>query len=328
MSYFKTPSKQGHIYNVLLFQSKRERVKPTHVELLGDIIKRQDTLSSQFNIPVKFPAYDQGSIGSCSANAICAAYRIQAPSNTTIDPSRMFLYYVERAMEGFIGQEGAILDDGFTAVQNTGICKESTWPYVISQENVKPSNSAYIESSYNRIISWGVISATTASSLITGIKQVLVANKPVVIGIMIYESFESDAVANTGIVPLPNTQTELSFGGHALCIVGYDDLKQSFLVLNSWGTEWGTSQPGDSSGNRGFCYIPYTYISNPDLCDECLFSNGDVIFTPPPPPQPKPTPTPKPKPRPTPKPKPKPRPQPSKRHVPRISRGVRVVWNK
>ena len=49
-------------------------------------------------------------------------------------------------------------------------------------------------------------------------------------------------------------------GGHAVCCVGYDDMKQHFIVLNSWGTEW---------GDRGYCYIPYQFIVNNDLCNDC-----------------------------------------------------------
>lgn len=42
--------------------------------------------------------------------------------------------------------------------------------------------------------------------------------------------------------------------------VGYDDEKQHFIVLNSWGVEF---------GDKGYCYFPYDFISDNNLCNDC-----------------------------------------------------------
>ena len=86
----------------------------------------------------------------------------------------------------------------------------------------------------------------------------LASGFPIIIGISVYESFESAAVAQTGIVPMPST-SEKCLGGHALLCVGYDQTKKTFLIRNSWGTDWGMA---------GYCEIPYDYILNPDLADD------------------------------------------------------------
>jgi len=301
------PSKQGHIFNLKLFCKERKLQKPTHLQLLQSE-KLTLELPTSYHIPVTFTPYDQGPIGSCTANALCLAFKLQQPKITPpYEPSRLFLYYTTRDLSKSVGQDGAFLDDGFEALQKFGVCPESDWPYVVRQQNVKPTAKAYTSAKTHRITSWGVVAQ---NNLIKNIKQVLVSNRPIVFGILVYESFESDAVQQTGIVPLPNPNKEGLLGGHALCMLGYDDSKQAFLVANSWGSKWGTSQPGNPAF-RGFCYIPYAYIANPNLCDECLFSNG-VSFPPPPPPPPKPKPVPPPpKPKPAP-PKPKPRPPPPK----------------
>ena len=312
----KIESKLGRQYNLVLFNPATKRHKLHHHQLLAERkLTAAASLPSSYFIPVNFPPYDQGDIGSCTANALCAAFKIQQQnSSTSYDPSRLFLYYEERAIENSLSQEGAVLDDGMNVLKNIGVCTESTWPYNTSQEDVKPPAFSFLQAKGNNITEWGVVNPVPDT--VTGIKQVLNENLTVAIGIMVYESFESDSVANSGMVPVPNTKTESLLGGHAILIVGYDDSKNAFLVQNSWGPNWGTNQPGNTNF-RGFCYIPYLYIGNANLCDECLFMTGininPVQITPPAPTPPihGPLPTPSP-PHPTPPP-PHPHPTP---HVP------------
>jgi C1A family cysteine protease len=63
----------------------------------------------------------------------------------------------------------------------------------------------------------------------------LASGYPFVFGFTVYESFESDTVAQTGIVPMP-AQGEQVLGGHCVVAVGYDDTQRRFIVRNSWGT--------------------------------------------------------------------------------------------
>jgi C1A family cysteine protease len=66
-------------------------------------------------------------------------------------------------------------------------------------------------------------------------------------------NFESDIANNTGLIPIPDTNNETLLGGHELCLIGFDDSKELFIVMNSWGSSW---------GDKGFCYIPYSYLLN------------------------------------------------------------------
>jgi C1A family cysteine protease len=81
---------------------------------------------------------------------------------------------------------------------------------------------------------------------------------PFVFGFTVYESFESDAVANTGTVPMPK-KSERVLGGHAVCAVGYDDAAKRFIVRNSWGLDW---------GRKGYCTMPYAYLADRNLSDD------------------------------------------------------------
>ena len=73
-----------------------------------------------------------------------------------------------------------------------------------------------------------------------------------------YQSFESDEVASTGVMPLPAKDEKL-LGGHAVAAVGFDDNKKCMIVRNSWGEDW---------GDNGYFYMPYKFIINPAFCSD------------------------------------------------------------
>ena len=72
---------------------------------------------------------------------------------------------------------------------------------------------------------------------IDDLKACLNDGYPFVVGISIYESFESENSATTGIIKMPLCNEKL-LGGHTVAVVGYDD-NYGFLVRNSWGINWG-----------------------------------------------------------------------------------------
>jgi C1A family cysteine protease len=96
--------------------------------------------------------------------------------------------------------------------------------------------------------------------MVKSIKECLALKLPVFIGVMVYESFQSEQAAKSGLIPYPNIQTEKFIGGHAVCVVAYDDSCNHFTFVNSWSDAW---------GDNGMGYIPYAYIANNDLCNDC-----------------------------------------------------------
>ena len=90
------------------------------------------------------------------------------------------------------------------------------------------------------------------------LKSCLASGYPFVFGFTVYESFESQAVAKTGVVPMP-AHTEKVLGGHAVLSVGYDDASQRFIVMNSWSAAW---------GQKGFFTIPYAYLTDRGLASD------------------------------------------------------------
>ena len=206
----------------------------------------------------KFPAYDQGSIGSCTANAWCAAYRILDTinnKNPTFVPSRLFFYYQERVIEGTVNEDsGADVVDGESYVKANGVCSEETWPYDISKLETVPSPESYTEAAQYKISAYQVL--PTGPQVVDEIKHAIFNKNPVLIAVAIYDSFESPETIKTGKVPIPNTTKESLLGGHEMCLLGYNDTTHHFTVLNSWGT---------NVGDSGLFYIPYEYLANPNL---------------------------------------------------------------
>jgi len=214
-------------------------------------------LLTQVDLSKQCPAvYDQGELGSCTANAIAAAIEFDRMKQHLPDfvPSRLFIYYNERVMEGTVNSDsGAQIRDGIKSVAQQGACPEKEWPYDISKFTVKPPAQSYPDALKDRAVSY-----TRLSHNLNQMKGCLADGYPFVFGFTVYESFESQTVAQTGHAPMPQ-HNEQVLGGHAVLAVGYDDSHQWFLVRNSWGTQWGM---------HGYFTLPYAYLINPNLADD------------------------------------------------------------
>jgi len=203
------------------------------------------------------PVYDQGRIGSCTANAIAAAIEFdQMKENKAWDfmPSRLFIYYNERVIENSTGQDaGAQIRDGIKAVNAQGVCKESLWPYITPKFTVSPTKDCYDEAILHKAMEYSKLDNTNLNSL----KECLASGFPFVFGFQVFESFEGPQVASTGILNMP--VHERCMGGHAVICVGYDDSRKAFLVRNSWGPGWGL---------KGYFWMPYEYMTNNGLTSD------------------------------------------------------------
>ncbi len=203
------------------------------------------------------PVYDQGQLGSCTANAIGAAIqfdRMKQKLSPNFIPSRLFIYYNERVIEGTVSTDsGAQIRDGIKSVDKQGACPEPDWPYDISKFTMRPPKADYKEALHDRAASYSRL-VQNANLL----KGCLASGYPFVFGFTVYESFESPEVARSGVVPMPSTG-EKALGGHAVLAVGYDDSTQRFVVRNSWGTGWGMS---------GYFTMPYQYVTDSNLADD------------------------------------------------------------
>ncbi|HLH61486.1 MAG TPA: C1 family peptidase [Ktedonobacteraceae bacterium] len=201
--------------------------------------------------------YDQGQLGSCTANAIAAALefdQIKENENPIFVPSRLFIYYNERAMEGTVNSDsGAQIRDGMKSVGNLGACSEDCWSYDITKFEEKPPDTCYQQALQHRAIVYKRVVQD-----INQMKGCLASGLPFVFGFTVYQSFESPEVAQSGHAPMPGPD-ETVLGGHAVMAVGYDDSNNWFIVRNSWGTNWGMA---------GYFTLPYDYVTSKSLASD------------------------------------------------------------
>jgi len=203
------------------------------------------------------PVYDQGQLGSCTANAIGAAVQFERAKQALqpdFIPSRLFIYYNERVIEHTVSSDsGAMIRDGIKTVAKQGACPETDWPYNIAHFMEKPPAQAYTDASKYKAVLYRKVIRNLSQ-----MKGCLASGYPFVIGFTVYESFESQQVAQTGVMPMPNTNEQI-LGGHAVLVVGYDEGQQRFIVRNSWGPNWGM---------KGYFTMPYAYLTDTSLSDD------------------------------------------------------------
>lgn len=248
------------------YDARDHRYIPSPVQLeklRGILPPKVDLRENAKNLSVYF----QGTLGSCTANASCFAYHymeMKLGNQCIFSPSRLFLYYNTRALKGDVATDsGASIRMTMKSVSNTGVCTESLWPYDTSKFAVKPTDKCYTQSTLCKVTEY-----VSVPQILADIKNVLVEGYPIVFGFDVYEGFDIKA-GLTGKMPIPNPATEKLVGGHAVCLVGYDDefqfspeLKGAFIVRNSWGSLW---------GDAGHFYMPYCVATNSQLADNFWF---------------------------------------------------------
>lgn len=252
-NYFSQEIKQ-HRYGFV----KSKTQNPEHKSVIFRLHQNHDNIKSVDLRSICPAVYDQGHLGSCTANAICGAYetlQIIQKEKAPFVPSRLFVYYNEREKEGHVNEDsGAEICDGIESINKIGVCPETMWTYDISKFTMKPTDDCYTDAKLHHTLAYCKMQNT-----LDQLRACLISGYPFVFGFQVYESFESEEVAKTGVMPMPDVTKEKLLGGHAIMCVGYDDNKQQFIIRNSWSDQW---------GDKGYFYMPYEFITNPDFCSD------------------------------------------------------------
>jgi C1A family cysteine protease len=201
------------------------------------------------------PVEDQLELGSCTSFAAGAAIRYARKKQGLADfvTSHLFLYFCSRLRTQKYLDTGATLRDTIKAAARMGDCPEADWPYDISKFASKPPQGAYLNALHDRAISYQRVTRSIAE-----MKGCLASGLPFLAGISVYESFESDEAAKTGMIPMPGRDEQL-LGGHAILICGYHDEDQKWLFRNSWSSSW---------AEEGYGFLDYSYLLNKGLASD------------------------------------------------------------
>src|SRR5438045_8492861 len=217
------PDNRDHLYSAPL---AKLRVLPTKADLRRHCPK----------------VYNQGEIGSCTANAIAAAIEFDRKKQKLRDfiPSRLFIYYNERSIERSVPLDnGAQIRDGIKSVAKQGACPETKWSYddtpADSNTNLwphgakprqKPPASCYKDAKKFRAVSYQRVDRPLSQ-----MKGCLADGLPFVFGFTVYDSVESANVARTVVLQIPQPR-EGDVGGAAHLAVCPDDSAAPYMLRN------------------------------------------------------------------------------------------------
>lgn len=233
-----------------------------------------EKLPEQLTLDLKFEVYDQGRIGSCSANALAANIQFDRIKNSQIPefiPSRLFIYYNERLIEGTIPMDnGSTIRSGIKSLRKYGVCTEECWPYIdtpptesgLFKFGSKPTQRPYHQC-YDEALNYVITDYQSIEQNLEHLQGCIVSGYPFVFGFSVYSNWGDQETAST-IVPMP-TGDDSMIGGHAVLCVGYDNTTQLFKFRNSW---------GNKVGENGYFYMPYSYILNNNLAADFWVINA------------------------------------------------------
>ena len=234
---------------------------------------------------------DQGNLGSCTANAWSGILQFDENKYPVVgrkyaDLSRLFIYYNERLLDGTVSQDsGAELRDGAKVINQYGVCVETEWPYNVNKFTVKPTSKCYTDALPNAIHSYYLLDGTTPSATLINLKTAIASGQPFVFGFNVYDSFMNDAMAASGVMPMPNTSTEQIQGGHAVCFTQdtkvslLDGTEKSFAeLLSSYSDKSFWVYSCDENGNvvPGLAHSPRKTAENQSIVKVTL-DNGEII---------------------------------------------------
>lgn len=234
---------------------------PDHRDLVSTV-RRLRVLPDEADLTDKMPpVYDQDDLGACTANAIGAAVQYQqmrqgSPEGANT-PSRLFIYYGEREIEGTISYDaGAMIRDGMKVVKNLGAPPETDWPYDIKKFRQKPPAQAYADALNYQTLKYARVYRTSYY-----LRSHIAVGRPIIFGFTVYESFWNSAGNYPYVCAMPSPGEGVD-GGHATLVVGYKHhatMGIIYKIRNSWGDTW---------GDRGYFYMPEAYLLDRGLSDD------------------------------------------------------------
>ncbi|MAL17152.1 MAG: hypothetical protein CL667_05510 [Balneola sp.] len=221
-----------------LNQDEYRSIPLAHTPFSGDELPSRIDLSRDFPTPG-----DQGSQNSCVGWAVSYAlksFQEKIEHGWTLNNDRIFSpsFIYNQINNGT--NSGTFIPDALNLLSEQGAATLSDFPYNEYDYSTRPSNELINRAKPYRADYWRVVNHASERE----VKAQLHANLPVVIGALVDENFKRLNSQNNTWRQYPSSNSS----GHAMIVVGYDDNKNAFKVINSWGTSW---------GDGGFGWIDY-----------------------------------------------------------------------
>lgn len=136
---------------------------------------------------------------------------------------------------------GSYVTSGLNLLKSQGVCRWSVMPYTDYSCSTYPNSTQKADAANYKISGYSAISRTASN-----FKAYLNAGRVIIVAGSVDQNY-----MNLGYNQILYSRGS-SLGGHCYAVVGYDDAKGAFKIMNSWGTSWGTS---------GFGWISYNYMT-------------------------------------------------------------------
>ena len=193
----------------------------------------------------KFPPVYYQRYGNCTANAGLGCDDYLHHGNGHWIPSTTFTYYQQKRKEKPMLDDGSSVEKALKVVKRFGVCNSKVWgndrPF-----DERPTDEAYQDGLKGREIKkWYEIHN------VLQIKQALASGYPVAAAFSwVFIGYTEKTY--TLYPSKPNKKDIDISSGHAVVIVGYDDLRQAVEIRNSWSNEW---------GDDGYAWMEYQTLN-------------------------------------------------------------------
>ena len=237
----KTGKQEEHVTGLLFDVSAYKRVAPADLPFGA-----ADNLPSSMDYSTDMPEIgDQGHQHSCVAWATAYAFKGFAEkkengSNLKFSPS--FVY--NQINNG--KDQGSFFEDALRVLSQQGASPWDDMPYIESDYTTQPSETVKQKAKPYCIFQWRRINTADMKE----VKMFLNAGFPIIIGANVDEGFQAGK-RNGSDDYVWKSYSGKDLGGHAMLVVGFDDSKNAFKVMNSWGRNW---------GNNGYGWIDYQFF--------------------------------------------------------------------
>ncbi len=212
----------------------------------------------------------QGAVGSCAHFAVTSIYEylLKKTKAEYPDLSERFVYY-QTNIEKHKPDDGCSIKEVIDTIAHMGICNEQDCPYDTAKIAERPSDEAFSKAQMHKIVEAKMVNVCHHD-----ITAALSKGYPLAVSLNLYNSFGT-GYKGYEFLPAKEEREEEEPARHAMVVVGYNEDDKVYIVRNSWGKQF---------GDNGYCYMPFSYIDNPELNNYCCIitrtDDGEAIGLP------------------------------------------------